>query len=100
MKCSMEDFYLGQVRFQQIWLIILVLEVVGEFGKIVNFDIVFCSPDCIATRSTPAIVISCLVVDLKLLLFRDRKFEEVLRQCELSVYLFLAQPIVLNVELR
>lgn len=99
MEGLLENLNLRQVRFEQVWLIILALEVVSEFGNVVDLDVVLSLRDEGTTRSAPAVVVSCSIVTLVLLLFRYWELEEMFRQGELLVNLLLSKAKVLDVKL-
>jgi hypothetical protein len=87
------------VRFEQVWLIVLALEVVSEFGNVVDLDVVLGFRNEGATWSAPAIVVGCGVITLVLLLLGYWKLKEMFRQCELLVNLLLGKAKVFDVKL-
>lgn len=96
----MEDFDLWKVGFKKLGLVILSLEVVCEFGDVVDLDVVPCAGDDGTARTAPAVVVGFFVFTLIFLFLGSRQFKEVLGQCELSVNLLLVETEVLYVELR
>lgn len=79
MECFLEKLNLRQVRFEQVWLIVLALEVVSEFGNVVDLDVVLSFRNEGATRSAPAIIVGCGVITLVLLLLRYWELKEMFR---------------------
>lgn len=93
-----ENFDFGKVSLDERRLSIFAFEIFGEFGNVVDLDIVFDFSNLMMIVSSPAVVISIRIINFVLGFFVHGESEEILGECKLTIYLILRKTKVFDIE--